>query len=119
MMGSRTVPLRTLAHGRAGDKGNRSNVSVIARHPEYWDLLVAQVTEAAVAAVFAHREPSRVTRYVLPNLRAMNFVLDDALDGGVNDSLNLDSHGKSLAFLVLDLAVEVPEDFKQTTGGDP
>ena len=49
----------------------------------------------------------------------MNFVLDDVLDGGVNDSLNLDSHGKSLAFLVLDLPVEVPEDIIQPTGGSP
>jgi len=118
-MASRTLPLRMLAHGRTGDKGNRSNISVIARRPEYWETLVAQVTEAAVAGVFAHRAPSKVTRYVLPNLHAMNFVLDDVLDGGVNDSLNLDSHGKSLAFLVLDLPVEVPEDLMPTTGGDP
>jgi len=118
-MASRTVPLRTLAHGRTGDKGNRANISVIARRPEFWDVLVAQVTEAAVVAVFAHRAPSRVTRHVLPNLQAMNFVLDDVLDGGVNDSLNLDSHGKSLAFLVLDLPVEVTEPFDPQTGGDP
>jgi hypothetical protein len=49
----------------------------------------------------------------------MNFVIDDVLDGGVNDSLNLDSHGKSLAFLVLDLPVEVTEPFDPKTGGDP
>ena len=60
-------------------------------------MLVAQVTEGVVAAQFAHRHPSRVTRYLLPNLHAMNFVLDDVLDGGVNDALNLDSHGKALS----------------------
>ena len=118
-MAARTVPLRELAHGRTGDKGNRSNISVIARREEYWPLLVAQVTEEAVAAIFAHRRPSKVARYLLPNLQAMNFVLDDVLDGGVNDSLNLDSHGKSLAFLVLDLPVQVPEDLETPTGGDP
>ena len=118
-MPSRSVPLRTLAHGRTGDKGNRSNISVIARRPEHWELLVAQVTEEAVARAFAHRRPSKVTRHVLPNLHAMNFVLDEVLDGGVNDSLNLDSHGKSLAFLVLDLPVEVTEPFDPQTGGDP
>jgi len=118
-MANRTVPLRELAHGRTGDKGNRSNISVIARRAGYWDLLVAQVTEEAVSRAFAHRRPSKVTRHVLPNLHAMNFVIDDVLDGGVNDSLNLDSHGKSLAFLVLDLPVEVPDSFETMTGGDP
>jgi hypothetical protein len=103
-----TVPLHRAAHGRTGDKGNRSNISVIAWHAALWDTLVAQVTETAVARCFAHRRPSRVTRYLLPTLHAMNFVIDDVLDGGVNDSLNLDSHGKALAFLLLDLPIEVP-----------
>ena len=102
------VPLHRAAHGRTGDKGNRSNISVIAWHPALWDLLVAQVTEQAVAHRFAHRRPSRVTRHLLPGLHAMNFVLDDVLDGGVNDSLNLDSHGKALSFLLLDLPIDVP-----------
>jgi hypothetical protein len=107
------VPLHRAAHGRTGDKGNRSNISVIAWHPALWDLLVAQVTEAAVTRIFAHRRPSRVTRDLLPNLHAMNFVLDDVLDGGVNDSLNLDSHGKALSFLLLDLPIEVPANLAQ------
>ncbi|WP_298835717.1 hypothetical protein [uncultured Piscinibacter sp.] len=104
------APLHRLAHGRTGDKGNRSNISVIAWHPAFWPLLVAQVTEEAVARQFAHRRPASVTRYLLPSLQAMNFVIDDVLDGGVNDSLNLDSHGKALSFLLLDLPVEVPPD---------
>ena len=108
-MSARTVPLHALAHGRTGDKGNRSNISVIAWHPDLWPLLVEQVTEARVAAQFAHRRPAQVTRHLLPRLAAMNFVLDDVLDGGVNDALNLDSHGKALAFLLLDLEVVVPE----------
>lgn len=105
---SLTVPLYRLAHSRTGDKGNRSNISVIAWHPALWELLVAQVTEEAVARQFAQRRPSRVTRYLLPQLQAMNIVLDDVLDGGVNDALNLDSHGKALSFLLLDLPVRVP-----------
>ncbi|QNP59765.1 AtuA-related protein [Paenacidovorax monticola] len=105
---SLTVPLYRLAHSRTGDKGNRSNISVIAWHPALWELLVAQVTEEAVARQFAQRRPSRVTRYLLPQLQAMNIVLDDVLDGGVNDALNLDSHGKALSFLLLDLPVQVP-----------
>jgi len=114
-----TVPLYRAAHGRTGDKGNRSNISVIAWHPALWDVLVAQITEAAVAHQFAHRQPSRVARYLLPNLHAMNFVLDEVLDGGVNDSLNLDSHGKALSFLLLDLPIEVPRELVQHLAGPP
>jgi hypothetical protein len=103
-----TVPLWRAAHGRTGDKGNRANISVIAWTAELYPLLVQQVTEAAVARVFAHRRPSRVQRFQLPNLQALNFVLDDVLDGGVNDALNLDSHGKSLSFLLLELPLVLP-----------
>lgn len=103
-----TVPLYRAAHGRTGDKGNRSNISVIAYCPELYPLLVAQLTEERVALRFATRRPSAVKRYLLPTLKAMNFVLDQALDGGVNDALNLDSHGKALSFFLLDLSIEVP-----------
>ena len=103
-----SVPLRRLAHGRTGDKGNRCSISVIAYHDELWPILLEQVTEGAVASQFASRKPARVVRYLLPKLCAMNFVLDGILDGGVNDSLNLDSHGKALSFLLLDMPVAVP-----------
>ncbi|HEX6704256.1 MAG TPA: hypothetical protein VF169_05800 [Albitalea sp.] len=105
-----TVPLWRAAHGRTGDKGNRSNISVIAWHPALHPLIAAQITEAVVARCFAHRHPSRVTRHELPTLHAMNFVLDDVLDGGVNDALNLDSHGKALSFLLLELPLDVPTE---------
>ncbi|MDO8769090.1 MAG: hypothetical protein Q7K57_10360 [Burkholderiaceae bacterium] len=103
-----TVPLYQAAHGRTGDKGNRSNISVIAWRPELYPLLVDQLTEVLIAQRFAHRQPSLVKRYLLPKLFAMNFVLDEVLDGGVNDSLNLDSHGKALSFLLLDSSIQVP-----------
>lgn len=103
------LPLHAVAHARAGDKGNRSNVSVVPYLPEAFDHLVEQVTEQRMLAVFAHKGATRVTRYVLPRLPAMNFVIDDALEGGVNGSLGLDGHGKSLSFLVLnDIRVRVP-----------
>lgn len=108
-----TVPLHHAAHGRTGDKGDRSNISVIAWHPALWPLLVEQVTQDAVAAQFAHRRPTRVARHLLPNLHAMNFVLDGVLDGGVNDALNLDSHGKALSYRLLDLRVQVPVELAQ------
>ncbi|HSV35880.1 MAG TPA: hypothetical protein VLI46_10000 [Ramlibacter sp.] len=102
------VPLYRLAHGRTGDKGDRSNISVVAWHPALWPLLVEQVTPEAVALQFRHRAPSRVQRFLLPKLHAMNFVLDGVLDGGVNAALNLDMHGKALSFLLLDMPIEVP-----------
>lgn len=103
-----TVPLHRLAHGRSGDKGDRSNISVIAWNPALWEVLVEQVTEEAVVRHFASRRPKSVQRYLLPRLHAMNLVLDGVLDGGVNGSLNLDSHGKALSYFLLDLPVRVP-----------
>ena len=113
MSGDSRVALHRIAHGRTGDKGDRSNISLIAYRPELYDLLVAQVTEARVGALFAHRRPTRVSRYLLPNLRAMNFVIDGVLDGGVNASLNLDTHGKALAFLLLEMSVEIPHELER------
>ena len=98
--------LYQLAHARTGDKGNKVNISLIAYRPEDYPLLVQQATEGRVAAHFAHRKPTKVTRYLLPKLAAMNFVLDDVLDGGVNDSLNLDMHGKALSFHLLTLPMQ-------------
>ena len=102
------LPLRELAHARTGDKGNRTNISLIAYDPRHYDLLVEQVTLERVAQQFAYRKPSHVARYLLPKIAAMNFVLDDVLDGGVNDSLNLDMHGKALSFHLLTITVQVP-----------
>lgn len=104
------IPLYRLAHGRTGDKGNRSNISVIAWHPEFWELICEQVTEDAVHALFADRRPIQVKRYLLPQLQAMNLVLDDVLDGGVNDALNLDSHGKTLCYRVLQMPIRMPAE---------
>ncbi len=108
-----TVPLYRAAHGRTGDKGNRSNISVIAWHPALYPLLLAELTETRVARHFAQRQPSAVKRYLLPALHAMNFVLDDVLDGGINDSLNLDGHGKALSFFLLALEIQVPATLTQ------
>ncbi len=104
------LELHALAHARTGDKGNRLNVSLIAYDPALYPLLVEQVTEQAVAARFAYRKPSTVKRYELPNMYALNFVLDDVLDGGVTQALNLDSHGKTLSFHLLGLRIPVPEN---------
>ena len=103
------IPLYRAAHSKTGDKGNRSNISVIAYRPELFPLILEQLSEQAVARHFSHRNPKSVTRYVLDRLAAINFVLDEVLDGGVNGALNLDSHGKALSYWLLDFQVSVPE----------
>lgn len=106
-----SVPLHAIAHGRAGDKGDTSNISIIAYRPEAWPHLLEQVTEARVLAAMRHLGTSAVHRYELPNLHALNFVIENALQGGVNASLGLDRHGKTLSFLLLgDITVTVPRD---------
>ncbi|MBS1809657.1 MAG: hypothetical protein JST84_15965 [Acidobacteria bacterium] len=107
------IPLHQLAHSRTGDKGSTANISLIAYAPEIFPLLVANVTEERVHELFRHRTPTSVRRYMLPKLGAMNFVLEDVLDGGVNDALNLDSHGKTLSFLLLRLEIPVPTELLQ------
>ena len=102
----RDIPLHDIAHGRTGDKGDIVNISLIAYRPEDYPLLVEQVTTERVAAHFGHRTPARVQRFLLPKLDAMNFVLHEVLDGGVNDALNLDSHGKSLSFHLLAMRIQ-------------
>lgn len=104
----RMVSLHQIAHGRSGDKGNRLNVNIIAYEPHHWPVLLAEVTAERVAALFAHRGVTQVTRYELPRLGALNFVIEDALEGGVNSSLGVDTHGKCLSYLVLGLEIQVP-----------
>ncbi|EHL99869.1 hypothetical protein HMPREF9946_02777 [Acetobacteraceae bacterium AT-5844] len=101
-----TVPLHRLAHARAGDKGNRLNLALVAHRAEDWPLLAREVTESRVLALFAHRGATSVRRYELPGLQAFNFVIEDVLQGGVNGALNLDGHGKTLSFLLL--GMEIP-----------
>lgn len=104
------VPLHAIAHGRAGDKGNRSNISLVPYHAEAYAHLVEQVTEDRVLQLFAHKGATRVIRFMLPNLPALNFVIDNALEGGVNSALAEDMHGKTLSFLLLGaLTVDVPK----------
>jgi hypothetical protein len=106
-----SVPLHSVAHGRAGDKGNRLNVSVMPYDPAAYAVLAEQLTEKRVLALYAHRGATSVKRYALPLLPAFNFVIEDVLEGGVNGSLNLDGHGKSNSFILLGMQVRVPGKF--------
>jgi len=103
------VLLHRIAHARSGDKGNRLNIALICYRPEFFDTIAEQVTPDRVADLFASRKVGRVQRFELPKLWAFNFVLDHALDGGVNASLGLDGHGKTLSFKLLTLHVELPQ----------
>src|SRR3546814_5892222 len=90
-----TVPLYRLAHSRTGDKGDISNISVIAWKPELFHILKEQLTEEALKKWTAFRKTQSIRRYVIESNHAMNFVLERILDGGVNDAMNLDTHGKA------------------------
>jgi hypothetical protein len=103
-----TVKLRELAHSRTGDKGDTSNISVIAFRPEDYPRLSQALTAERVAEHFADLlgdDVSRVRRYELPNVYALNFVLPGILKGGVTRSLALDAHGKALGAALLDIDV--------------
>ena len=98
--------LREIAHSRTGDKGNTSNISVIAYEERHYPVLLAQVTSARIKALFAGVVEGDVVRYELPNIAALNFVMSGALGGGVTRSLALDAHGKSLSSALLDLDID-------------
>jgi len=104
------MKLREIAHSRTGDKGNISNISVIAYDAKDYPLLLAQVTPDRVKAHFAGVVEGEVVRYELPKIFALNFVMDKALGGGVTRSLALDAHGKSLSSALLDLEIDALPD---------
>ncbi|MBE4722809.1 DUF1446 domain-containing protein [Acinetobacter baumannii] len=105
------VPLIEIAHARSGDKGNHSNIGVIARKADYLPWIRAALTEQSVASYMQHvldAEKGRVIRYELPGLNALNFMLENALGGGGIASLRIDPQGKAFAQQLLDMSVKVP-----------
>jgi hypothetical protein len=107
------VELGKLAYARSGDKGRNANVGVIARQQEFVPVLLRQLTEAAIADYFAHLLEGAVTRYEMPGLNALNFVLTDSLGGGGAASLRVDSQGKSFAQMLLSMTIEVPPEMAE------
>ena len=99
--------LRDIAHSRAGDKGSTSNLSLVAFDPADYAWLEQHVTAERVKAHFASLVKGQVTRYALPSIGAMNFVMEQALGGGVTRSLALDAHGKCLSAILLEM--EIPD----------
>ncbi len=103
------MKLKELAHSRTGDKGDISVISVIAYKKEDYELLKEQVTAERVAGYFKEIVHGKVSRYELPNLHALNFVMEDALGGGVTRSLRLDKHGKTLGSALMEMSICMEE----------
>ena len=103
------VPLREIAHARAGDKGDVSNVSVIAYEPRHYEVLRREVTPERVKALFRGIVEGEVVRYELPRIHALNFVMQRALAGGVTRSMRMDIHGKALSSLMLTLELDLQD----------
>jgi hypothetical protein len=104
----KTIQLLHIAHARSGDKGNTANVGLIALRPEYYPLLATQVTARRVARHFRGVIEGPVERFELPNLRALNFLLHGALDGGGTISLKTDAQGKVFSTALLRMKIPVP-----------
>jgi hypothetical protein len=102
------VQLRQIAHARSGDKGNTTNIGLIALDPKYYPILVEQVTAERVKEHFAQICEGRVERFELPNLNALNFLLHRSLDGGGTISLRLDAQGKTYSAALLRMEIDVP-----------
>jgi len=104
------IMLRDIAHARSGDKGNTLNLALVAFRKEDYPLLLETVTAERVRQHFGELVSGTVTRYELPRLGALNFVLEGALDGGVTRSLRSDPHGKSLSSGLLAMEIELDGD---------
>jgi hypothetical protein len=102
------VPLIALAWARSGDKGNLSNIGIVARRAEWLPLIWDRVTPDVVKAYFSHLVRGSVQRYHLPGIHAINYVLEDALEGGGPVSTRMDPLGKGMGQMLLDLRVRVP-----------
>lgn len=107
--GNERLLVRDIAHARAGDKGNTSNVNIWVYDREDFELLKRSVTPERIKKEFPKLVRGKVTRYVIDHLHGLNLVMGEALEGGVNASLNLDSHGKSWSYLILGLTLDTGE----------
>lgn len=107
------IKLSQIAHARSGDKGNHANVGVIAYTAFGYDFLRTSLTADRVAQFFAGLRPSRVERFELPRILALNFVLYDVLGGGASQSLRIDTQGKLLSTAIGELELPTPADLSQ------
>ena len=106
------IPLYAMAHARSGDKGDGSNVGVLAYDDRGYEILKAWLTQERVKAHFGEIVRGRVDRYDLPNLRGLNFILHDSMGGGGSASLKTDAQGKTHGMALLRMIVDVPDDYE-------
>ena len=106
------MKLKEIAHTRTGDKGEISNISVIPYREADFEWLKSELTADRVNKFFSEICQGEVVRYELPGIHAFNFVLDKTLGGGVTRSLALDKHGKTLGMALLEMEIDVPDDWK-------
>ena len=111
------VQLQHVAHTRSGDKGNTSNIVVIAYHDALYPHLKTQLTAEKFKQFYAGVVSGKVTRYEVDGLAMLNFVAEGALGGGVSRSLCLDNYGKSLSAAVLGLELEIPDELREHLRG--
>lgn len=109
LIASTIIRLGDIAHARSGDKGNRSNIGVVARDADAYAWLVPRLTGSAVADFLAPLGIGKVERFLLPRLHAFNFVIDHALAGGASRSLRLDTQGKALGTILLEMPLDTAE----------
>ncbi|MBK5293119.1 MAG: hypothetical protein JJE04_15785 [Acidobacteriia bacterium] len=103
------IPLSRIAHGRSGDKGDTSNIGIIAIHPRHYRVLVREVTAAGVKQYFGDLVRGKVERFELANLGALNFLLHESLGGGGTLSLRVDAQGKTLSAALLAMEINVED----------
>lgn len=108
------VQLVTIAHARSGDKGDTANVGLIALKPEYYPILVREVTAERVKEHFGPMVKGKVERFELPNLHALNFLLHGSLGGGGTLSLMTDAQGKTFSTALLRMYIDIPEELLTT-----
>jgi hypothetical protein len=114
---TRSIRLGDLAHTRSGDKGNRSNIGVVANDASAYTWLQAHLTSSAVADFLGPMGVGQVTRYEIPGLHSFNFVVDHALAGGASRSLRLDTQGKALGVVLLEMKIPAPTNYSPVTPG--
>lgn len=111
--GEPPIRLGDLAHCRSGDKGNRANIGIVANNEHAFEILKASLTEEAVASYLRPMRIGAVRRYLLPKIHALNFVIESALGGGASRSLRIDTQGKALGTVLMEMTL--PADTKESS----
>lgn len=108
----KTIQLREICHARSGDKGDKSNIGLIANEEKFYPIIKEKVTAEKVKEHFSHHVKGEIIRYEMPNIKALNFIAYEALNGGAASSLRVDNLGKTNGAYLLKMKIEVDDDFE-------